>query len=284
MSASLPFRKMHGLGNDFVVLDARARAFDLTPAQIRAVADRRTGVGFDEMLILERPREGGDGYMGVRNADGTFSASCGNGSRCVAGLLMAESGKDKIVLETAAGPLIAWRAEDGLIAIDMGPARLDWNEIPLRENVDTLHLPVSEGPLADPVAVSMGNPHAVFFVPDVNAIDLETLGPKLEHHPLFPERANIEIVQVLDRGHLRMRVWERGAGITRACGTGACAVAVAAARRGLADRAVTITLDGGDLNIWWREDNHVIKTGPFAESFAGTLDASLLPATSGAAA
>lgn len=284
MSAALPFRKMHGLGNDFVVVDARARALDLQPAAIRAIADRHTGVGFDELLILERPRDGGDGFMGVRNADGSFSASCGNGARCVAGLLMAETGKDKVVLETAAGPVIAWRAEDGLIAIDMGPARTEWQEIPLREKIDTLHLPVSEGPLSDPVGVSMGNPHAVFFVSNVETIDLAKLGAKLEHHPMFPERTNVEIVQVLERGHLRMRVWERGAGITRACGTGACAVAVAAARRGVADRAVTVTLDGGDLQIWWREDGHVIMTGPIAESFSGTLDPSLIPAAPGVAA
>ena len=197
---------------------------------------------------------------------------------------MAETGKDKIVLETAAGPVIAWRAADDLIAVDMGPARTAWHEIPLREKADTLQLPVSEGPLSDPVAVSMGNPHAVFFVPDVNAIDLAKLGPKIENHPMFPDRTNVEIVQVLDRGHLRMRVWERGAGITLACGTGACAVAVAAASRGLADRAVTITLDGGDLQLWWRDDGHVIMTGPIAESFSGTLDSSLIPAAAGVAA
>jgi diaminopimelate epimerase len=281
---ALPFRKMHGLGNDFVVVDARARAVSLDPAAVRAIADRRTGVGFDELLIIERPRDGGDAFMGVRNADGSVSASCGNGARCVAGLLMTETGKDKIVLETAAGPVIAWRAERDLIAVDMGPAYAAWNEIPLREAHDTLHVPVSEGPLKDPVAVSVGNPHAVFFVPDVAAIDLATIGAKLERHPMFPERANIEIVQVLGRKHLRMRVWERGAGITRACGTGACAVGVAAARRGVADRAVTITLDGGDLQIVWREDGHVIMTGPIAESFSGTLDPSLLPAAAGVAA
>ena len=283
-TAPLPFRKMHGLGNDFVVVDARVRAFDLSPATVRAIADRRTGVGFDELLIIERPRDGGDAFMGVRNADGSTSASCGNGARCVAGLLMQEMGKDKLTLETAAGPVIAWRADDGLIAVDMGPARTGWREIPLREERDTLNLQITEGSLSDPVGVSVGNPHAVFFVDDAMKIDLATLGPKLEHNPLFPERANIEVVQVLDRARLRMRVWERGSGITMACGTGACATAVAAARRGLTDRAVTITLDGGDLHLWWREDGHVIMTGPFAETFSGVIEASLLAEGASAAA
>jgi len=274
-TAPLPFRKMHGLGNDFVVLDSRARSLDLSAGAVRAIADRHTGVGFDEMLILEKPRNGGDGFMAVRNADGSVSASCGNGARCVARLLMDETGKTRIVLETAAGPVIATRDGD-LIAVDMGPARLAWNEIPLAEKRDTLHLGIGEGPLSDPVGVSMGNPHGVFFVPDVSKIDLAALGPKLERHALFPERANIEIVQVLDRTHVRMRVWERGAGITLACGTGACAVGVAAARRGLTERAITVTLDGGDLRIAWRDDGHVVMTGPTAESFAGTLDPSLL--------
>jgi diaminopimelate epimerase len=273
-TTSLPFRKMHGLGNDFVVLDARARALDLPVPVVQAIADRRTGVGFDEMLIIEPARNGGDGFMAVRNADGSTSASCGNGARCVARLLMDETGKDCIVLETAAGPTIATRQGD-LISIDMGPARLGWGEIPLREERDTLHLEIGEDTLHDPVGVSVGNPHAVFFVRDVNAVDLPYLGPRFENHPLFPERANIEIAQVLSKSHIRMRVWERGAGITRACGTGACAVGVAAVRRGLTDRKVTITLDGGDLQIEWLENGHVIMTGPTAETFVGTLDVSL---------
>jgi diaminopimelate epimerase len=279
MTQPVPFRKMHGLGNDFVVLDARARAraraLDLSVPVVRAIADRRTGVGFDEMLIIEPARNGGDGFMAVRNADGSTSASCGNGARCVARLLMDETGKDRIVLETAAGPTIATRVGD-LISIDMGPARLGWQDIPLAEEKDTLHLEIEAGPLHDPVGVSVGNPHAVFFVRDVDRIALEQLGPHFENHPLFPERANIEVVQVLSPTHIRMRVWERGAGITRACGTGACAVGVAAVRRGLTERKVTVTLDGGDLQIEWKPDGHVIMTGPTAETFAGTLDASLL--------
>jgi len=274
--AGVPFRKMHGLGNDFVVLDARDTAVNLTAAAAKAIGDRRTGVGCDQILIIERPRNGGDAFMAIRNADGGIVESCGNGSRCVARLLLDESGKEKVTLETLAGPIIATRTGNGLISIDMGPAREAWNEIPLAHAADTLHLKIGEGPLQDPVGVNMGNPHAVFFVPDAMAVDLTSVGPKLEHHPLFPQRTNVEAVQVLNRKHLRMRVWERGVGITQACGTGACATAVAAARRGLADRTVTVTVDGGDLDIAWRDDGHVIMTGPVAETFTGTLDRSLL--------
>lgn len=266
-----PFRKMHGIGNDFVVLDGRAQPVALTVAQAKTLADRRWGVGCDEILIIERAKNGGDAFMGVRNADGSVAENCGNGARCVADVLMNETGKSKIVLETLGGPVTATRAAKGLVAIDMGAARLKWNEIPLANDMDTLHLPISEGPLKDPVAVSMGNPHAVFFVADAEAVDLEKLGPKLEHHPLFPQRANIEVVQAMSRTHLRMRVWERGSGITMACGTGACATAVAAVRRGLSERSVKVMLDGGDLEIEWREaDGHVIMTGPATHSFSGT--------------
>ena len=272
----LPFRKMHGLGNDVVVLDARAHNFALTPKSAAAIADRRTGIGCDQIMIIEPPRNGGDAFIAIRNSDGGVVESCGNGSRCVARVLMEESGKDKVTLETLGGPIIATRTKDGLYSIDMGPARDDWKSIPLASAADTLHLPVSEGPLSDGVGVNVGNPHAVFFVKDAGAVDLETVGPKLEHHALFPARINVEAVQVINRGHVRMRVWERGVGITQACGTGACASAVAAARRGLTDRKVTVTLDGGDLHIEWREDGHVIMTGPATLVFSGTMDASLL--------
>lgn len=265
----LPFRKMHGIGNDFVVLDARAHPVDLTTDEARRLADRRFGVGCDEILTIRPARNGGDVFMGVHNADGTVVESCGNGSRCVADLIMRETGKNRAVLETLAGPVIAERNADGLIAVDMGPARLGWREIPLSEERDTLHLGIIEGPLRDPVGVNVGNPHAVFFVDDVAAIDLATLGPKLEHHRLFPERANIEVAEVRSRSHLRMRVWERGSGITLACGTGACATAVAAVRRNLTERNVKITLDGGDLNLEWRADGHVVMTGPAAYMFDG---------------
>lgn len=280
---SWPFLKMHGLGNDFVVLDARTRAIDLTPDRVRAIAARGTGVGCDQLIVIAPPAgKVADATMLIYNADGSEVAACGNASRCVAWLLMRETGADKVVFETKAGLLDAESRGPGLVAVDMGPARLDWREIPLARAVDTLHLGISAGPLADPVGVSMGNPHAVFFVDDAQGVDLAALGRGLEHHELFPERANIEIAQVLtppgaDMGRIRMRVWERGAGITMACGTGACAVAVAAARRGLAPRKSEVILDGGRLTIEWLADNHVLMTGPVATSFSGTLDSSLLP-------
>ncbi len=264
------FRKMHGIGNDFVVLDARARAITLDTATAKTLADRRWGVGCDEILIIERARNGGDFFMGVRNADGTVAEQCGNGVRCVADIVMNETGKSALRIETLGGPVLATRAANGLITIDMGPAKLKWDEIPLSEQRDTLHLGISDGELSDPVGVSMGNPHAVFFVPNADAVDLNARGPRLEHHALFPERANIEVIQVLSRNHLRMRVWERGSGITQACGTGACAALVAAARRDLSERVATLTLDGGDLHIEWRADGHVMMTGPVAYVFEGT--------------
>ncbi len=272
----LPFRKMHGHGNDFVVLDARARPHELSTAQVQAMADRRTGVGFDQLLIIEPAQSDGDAFMTVRNADGGVVSSCGNGARCVADVVMDDTGKDAIVLETLAGTLSASRADNGMVAVDMGPAKLEWQDIPLAMAENTGHLDLVAGPLSNPVAVSMGNPHVVFFVNDVDTVDLERLGPVIETHALFPNRTNVEVVQVLDRGHVRMRVWERGVGITQACGTGACAVGVAGVRRGLTDRAVTITLDGGDLLVEWREDGSVILTGPVAYSFSGMLDGSVL--------
>jgi diaminopimelate epimerase len=271
----LPFRKMHGLGNDFVVLDARREPIALSDAGARAIADRRRGIGCDQIMIIERPRNGGDAFLAIRNADGGVVESCGNGTRCVARLLLDETGKDALTLETLGGPVVARRA-GALVSIDMGPANLDWQAIPLREAVDTLHVPIAAGDLKDAVAVNMGNPHAVFFVKDAETIDLTTLGPKIEHDPVFPARTNVEAVQVLSPSHVRMRVWERGVGITQACGTGACASAVAAARRGLTERKVVVTLDGGDLAIEWRADNHVIMTGPVADVFSGTLDRGLL--------
>jgi diaminopimelate epimerase len=275
----LPFIKMHGLGNDFVVIDARARPVAVSDAQARAIADRKTGVGCDQFIIIEPPANGAaDAAMRIHNADGGEVEACGNASRCVARLLMQEKGTRRITLDTAAGRLIAEDAGEGRIAVDMGLARLDWRDIPLAREMDTLHLDLSQGPLRDPVGVNVGNPHAVFFVPDAEAIDLEVLGPQLEHHPLFPERANIEAATVLSRRRIRMRVWERGVGITRACGTGACATLVAAARRGLAERRAEILLDGGPLEIEWLADDHVRMTGPVATSFTGTLDASLYDA------
>ena len=272
----LPFRKMHGLGNDFVVLDARARPMELTDVQVQALANRRTGVGFDQLLIIERAQGDGDAFMAVRNANGGVSSSCGNGARCVADVVMNDLDKDAVVLETLAGPISATRGDDGLVSVDMGEAKLGWQDIPLAMEDNTEHVDLVVGPLHNPVAVSMGNPHVVFFVDDAEDIDLERFGPMIESHALFPKRTNVEVAEVLDRGHVRMRVWERGVGITQACGTGACAVGVAAARRQLTERDVTVTLDGGDLQIEWQDDGHVIMTGPVSYSYDGLLRGDLL--------
>lgn len=277
MTSHLDFTKMHGLGNDFVVLDVRSSGLVLTDAAVRAIADRNRGVGCDQLVVIEPARNGlSDAWMTIYNPDGSQSGACGNATRCVAWQLMHQSGRDKVVIETKAGLLDAEARGERLVAVDMGRARLDWREIPLAEAVDTLHLGIGARPLHDPVGVSMGNPHAVFFVDDVAAVDLAAVGPVLEHHPLFPERTNVEIVQVLSPDRLRMRVWERGAGITQACGTGACATLVAAARRGLSGRKADVILDGGALTIEWLADDHVLMTGPVAQSFAGRLDPSLL--------
>ena len=273
------FIKMHGLGNDFVVVDAREVPFVLDHGTARALADRRAGVGCDQIVVLEPPRNGrADVFFRVWNSDGGEVDACGNGTRCAASLIMAESGRETLAIETAAGLLGAQAAGAGRVTVDMGEARLAWDEIPLAREQDTLHLALERETLRDPVGVNMGNPHAVFFVEDAAAVDLARLGPELEHDPLFPERANIGIAQVTGPDHLRLRVCERGAGITRACGTGACAAAVAAIRRGLTGRRVTETLDGGALDIEWREDGHVMMTGPVATAFVGELDLDALGA------
>jgi diaminopimelate epimerase len=271
------FIKMHGLGNDFVVLDGRVEPLALTSAQAQAIAERRTGVGCDQIIVLESRRDAkADLFMRILNADGSETGACGNATRCVASLIMAETGQDKAIIETMVGLLYCSAAPAGLVAVNMGLARFDWRELPAAHEVDTLHLGIAEGPLADPVGVSMGNPHAVFFVSDVEAVDLATHGPKLEHHALFPERCNIEVAEILSPERIRMRVWERGAGITNACGTGACATLVAAVRRGLSASRAELILDGGSLFIEWLEDGTVSMTGPVARSFDGRLDESLL--------
>jgi len=265
----LPFTKMHGLGNDFVVLDARARPLALTAHAVRAIADRCTGVGCDQLIVIE-PSRAADAFMRVYNADGGEVGACGNGARCVAALLMAGGGS--ISLETLAGTLHAEDAAAGMVRVDLGPARFGWRDIPLAREADTLRIEMS---LGDAVAVSVGNPHAVFFVDDAAAIDLADCGPRIENDALFPERANVSVAQVMGPSTIRLRVWERGAGLTRACGTAACATVVAGVRRGLCARAAEVRLDGGALDIEWREDNHVVMTGPAATSFRGTLDPAL---------
>jgi len=267
------FIKMHGLGNDFVVLDARAEPVALDDGTARAIADRHLGVGCDQVIVIEKPRNAdAAAFMRIRNADGGEVAACGNAARCVASLLMREQGATRIALETGAGRLEAEAREDGLVTVDMGPARTHWREIPLARAMDTLHVPLAAGPLRDPVCTSMGNPHATFFVPDIAAIPIETIGPEVEHHELFPERANIGFAQVLGPERVRLRVWERGAGLTLACGSGACAALVNAARRRLTGRTATIVADGGELIISWRDDNHVLMTGPVATAFRGEID------------
>jgi diaminopimelate epimerase len=272
---SIPFRKMHGLGNDFVVFDARNGGFAPSGADAVALADRRTGIGCDTIVIIESAEEA-DARVRFISPDGAEVSTCGNASRCVASLLLAETGRDTARIATGGGVLDCWLAGNA-IAVDMGRPRLDWREIPIAEPADTLHLPFVNSPLSDPVGVSMGNPHAVFFVDDAEAIDLAEIGPRVEHAPLFPERVNVEIATVLAADRIRMRVWERGVGITLACGSGACATLVAAARRGLTGRKAVLALDGGDLVIAWRDDDHVIMTGPVATSFIGEINESLLP-------
>ena len=272
----VPFIKMHGLGNDFAVFDARAGEVPLDEVVARAIADRHRGVGCDQLIVMENPTNAAaDVFMRIRNADGSEISACGNASRCVAALLMRETGRNSVTIETKAGLLTASAVDAGRIAVDMGPAYLTWRKIPLARECDTLHVPLSLGPLTDPVGTSMGNPHATFFVPEVGAVDLTTLGPLLENDPIFPERANIGVAQILDRNRLRLRVWERGAGMTLACGTGACAALVAAARRGLTERQATVLVDGGALEITWREDGTVQMTGPASVSFTGVIDPAL---------
>jgi len=273
----LPFIKMHGLGNDFVVLDGRERSLPIGVAEARAIADRRTGVGCDQLLILRPAKDpAADVFMEIRNTDGSEAEACGNGTRCVAALIMDQSGKDAVGIETVVGVLAAHCRDDGLVCVDMGPAGVEWSDVPLAKCANTLHIDLEDAPLTDAVGVSMGNPHAVFFVHDAETVELETVGPQLETHPMFTERANIEVVSTLGTDKLRMRVWERSVGITRACGSGACAVAVAANRRGFTGRSVEVVLDGGSLFLDWREDGHVLMAGPTAHSFAGHLDPALV--------
>jgi diaminopimelate epimerase len=264
------FLKMHGLGNDFVVFDRRKAGQALTAEEARVVADRRRGIGADQVITLLSDHGGADAFMQINNADGSEVAACGNATRCVARLLFAELGRD-VAIRTKADLLKASEGAAG-IAVDMGEPGLAWRDIPLAHEADTLSLPLAsdDARLAAPVAVSMGNPHAVFFVPDVGEIEMEQVGPPLEHAPLFPERANINVATVMARDHIRLRVWERGAGLTLACGTGACATLVAAVRRGLTERRAVLELDGGPLTITWREDdNHVVMEGPATLAFTG---------------
>ncbi|MBL8573584.1 MAG: diaminopimelate epimerase [Hyphomicrobiaceae bacterium] len=281
---TLPFRKMNGLGNDFVVFDARLAPIRLKPHEIARIADRKTGIGFDQMITIEAApgaeAGGADAFMRIHNADSSEVSACGNATRCVASLLMAESGGDKAVIETRAGILFASAGgTPDTISVDMGKPRLKWEEIPLAEEFrDTRAIELQVGPIDAPLlhspgVVNMGNPHAIFFVDDLDVVDLAKVGPMLENHPIFPERANISLARVTSKESLTLKVWERGAGLTRACGTGACAAAVAAARVRRTGRQVRVTLPGGDLFINWREsDDHVIMTGPVETDYIGELE------------
>ncbi|MET0251209.1 MAG: diaminopimelate epimerase [Novosphingobium sp.] len=259
------FTKMHGLGNDFVVIDGRETPVAMRPALAAALADRHTGIGCDQLIVLV-PSTVGDLGMRIFNADGGEVESCGNASRAV-GLLLGRAAR----IETLGGLVVTEPAGRG-IAVDMGRPRWEWQDIPLAYAMDTLHLPVAWDELEDPCAVNVGNPHVVFFVPDCDAVRLDRLGPLIEHDPLFPERVNVNVATIVGGEAIRLRVWERGAGLTRACGTGACATAVAAIRRGLVSREVSVRLPGGALTIAWPMAGAVRMTGPAAETFRGTFD------------
>ena len=267
----VPFYKMHGAGNDFVVLDERAAPLGLQPHQIVALADRHRGIGCDQLIAIGAHADA-DAALRFFNPDGGEAGACGNGTRCAADLLMRDLNRDALTLRTSAGDLSADRLPDGRITVDMGPALLGWRDIPLAHEADTLHLPL-EG---SPAAASMGNPHVTFFGEPLDSAPLR--GPKVEHDPLFPQRANVGFAQVLAADWMRLRVWERGAGLTLACGSGACAAVVNAVRRGLTSRRVTVLVDGGTLEITWGENGHVQMAGPVATSFEGRIDLRAFPA------
>jgi diaminopimelate epimerase len=285
--ANHAFVKMNGLGNEIVVVDLRREAGAVTPAQARAAA-QPDGARYDQLMTLHAPRTPGtDAYVRIYNNDGSEAGACGNGMRCVAELVFKETGKRALTFETAAGLLNCWQGDAPLVStVDMGKPRFAWNEIPLSEAFqDTRAIELQIGPIDRPIlhspsVVSMGNPHAIFWVDDVNGYDLAKIGPLLENHPMFPERANISLARVVSRDHLIVRTWERGAGLTKACGSAACASAVAAARLRRTGRAVTVTLPGGDLRIEWRDrDDHVLMTGPVAYEYEGRFDPALFADT-----
>ena len=266
------FAKMHGLGNDFVILDWRNDPDRRVPAAAaQRLADRRLGIGCDQILVI-RPSQEADIKMDILNQDGSPSGACGNGTRCVAELVMAETGADRIRIVTDGGMLSAWRAADDQISVDMGPVFTGWQDVPLAESMDTLHVPLGVAGLPDAVCHALGNPHAVVFVEDAEGLDLARLGPQVEQSSLFPDRVNLSVLSRRDDGSFRMRVWERGVGITMACGSGACASGVAIARRGLGGDVNKIVMDGGAVTIAWQGDNgHVVMTGPVAYVASGYL-------------
>jgi len=266
LAMRVSFTKMHGLGNDFVVLDARGESLpEISPATAAALANRKTGIGCDQLILLE-PSKSADFRMRIFNADGGEVEACGNAARAVA-LLHGQPA----MLETDGG-VIALEPSAGGATVDMGEPRFDWDAIPLAYSMDTLTMPVGWGDLQGPAAVNVGNPHAIFFVDDVDDVMLDALGPEIEHDQLFPQRVNVNVAQITGRDAIRLRVWERGVGETRACGTGACATAIAAMRRGLVDRTVTVSLPGGDLQIIWNDDGRILMSGPATESYRGSFE------------
>jgi diaminopimelate epimerase len=277
----IPFRKMNGLGNDFVVMDARAHKLVISSEAARAIGNRATGIGCDQIIVLE-PSERADVAMRIWNNEGSEVESCGNASRCIADILFHEKGRATATIDTKGGFLSCEKADQGLVTVDMGSPRFGWRDIPLRQEVaDTTRVPLTHAGLSEPSVVNVGNPHAIFWVKDAGSFNLAKIGPELEHHAMFPERANISLAEVKSRNHIVLHVWERGAGITRACGTAACATAVAAARIGHTGRDVRITLPGGDLRILWDAHDHIRMTGAIAYEFDGHLPeqlARLIPA------
>jgi diaminopimelate epimerase len=273
---SRPFLKMNGLGNDFVVVEALTAPFAPSAAEVRAICDRQRGIGCDQLVVFE-PSANADARVRFWNADGEAVGACGNASRCVGWLLMQASGRGEAALETDDRRLVASAAGERRVTVDMGAPGLDWRDIPLEEEMDTRGIELQVGPIDDPLlhtpgAVSMGNPHVVFFVPDAEGAPVREVGSLIEHHRLFPEGVNVGFAQIKAPDRIRLRVWERGAGLTKACGTGACAALVAALRRGLCDRRAVRELDGGELEIEWREaDDHVLMTGAIAVEFTGAL-------------
>ena len=268
-SNNLPFMKMHGLGNDFVVIDAREEEVALSKKIISGIADRHFGVGFDQLAVISKGEF--DAHLTFYNADGSGSLACGNATRCIARYLMDETSKENLILTTMHGQIPAVDLGNGVTSVNMGKPGLEWNKVPLSENIPTLELPI-EG---SPTATGMGNPHCTFFVEDAEKINLEEMGPKFENHPLFPERTNVQFASIIARDQIRMRVWERGAGVTLASGSSSCATAVAANRKGLTEKKVQIELDGGILSVDWRQDG-VWMTGPTMQVFTGSFSKEFL--------
>ena len=274
---TLPFRKMNGLGNDFAVIDARLSPISLGPDATRRLADRKSGVGCDQVIVLETSQRA-DAFMRILNADGSEVGACGNATRCVAALISGELARPHVAVETAAGVLASHVHADGSVTVDMGMPRFGWRDIPLARDAGDAsaidyRVETPAGLLEGPSVVNIGNPHCVFWVADLGAYDLAAIGPLVEHDPLFPERINVSLAQVLPQNTVKLRVWERGVGLTQACGTAACATGVAAARRGLTGRDVRIALPGGTLGIKWREtDGHILMTGPWSLDYEGVFD------------